>query len=311
MAAIAVRLTTVITAVALCLSGLLLTAVPASASTAAPSAEALAIRLINNEREARGLKPLARNLQMTRHARDWATAMRVSGRIEHRRDLAAVVDGNFTRLGENVGFTRIEGVSAGTLVRRLHKAFMSSSGHRYHVLGDYNMVGVGIARDRSGGMWMTVNFLKGPRDGFPLYRDIAGTSVERPVNRLFVSGVLSGCEGNRYCPKRTVTRAEMSRALTNGTGSREAATYMASSCSTATCAAEDVTRVEAAHMIATSLGLKGKLIRRYSDVASADTAVVNAVVDAGIMGTCGTARFCPEGTVRRGALAKMLIRALR
>jgi uncharacterized protein YkwD len=311
MAAMAVRFTTVITTLAVCMAGLLLTADPASASSAAPSAEALAIRLINTEREARGLKPLARNLQMTRHGRDWAMAMSATGRVEHRRDLAAVVDGDFKRLGENVGFTRLEGATVGTLVRRLHKGFMNSSGHRYHVLGNYNMVGVGIFRDRSGGMWMAVNFLKGARDGFPLYRDIAGTRVERPVGRMFVSGVLTGCDGNRYCPRRTVTRAEMSRALTNGTGSREAATYMASSCTTASCAAENITRVEAAHMIATSLGLKGKLIRRYSDVASSDSAVVNAVVDAGIMGTCGTTRFCPDGTVRRGALAKILVRALR
>jgi uncharacterized protein YkwD len=311
MSTIAVRLTTVVTVVALCLAGLLLTAAPASASTAAPSAESLAVNLINEEREARGLRPLARNLQMVRHGRDWAIAMAARGRVEHRRDLAAVVDGNFTRLGENVGFTRLEGATPATLVRRLHRGFMASSGHRYHILGDYNMVGVGIYRDRTGAMWMAVNFLKGPRDGFPLYRDIAGTAVERPVNRLFNSGVLGGCDGNRYCPKRTVSRAEMSRALHNGTGSRQAATYMASSCSTASCAAENVTRVEAAQMIATTLGLKGQLLRRYSDVASADTAAVNAVVDAGIMGACGTTTFCPNGTVSRAALAKMLARALR
>jgi hypothetical protein len=236
--------------------------------------------------------------------------MSFNGRVEHRRDLAAVVDGDFKRLGENVGFTRLEGATAATLVRRLHRGFMDSSGHRYHVLGDYNMVGVGVFRSRDGAMWMAVNFLKGARDGFPLYRDIADTPVERPVNRLFASGVLGGCDGNRYCPKRTVTRAEMSRALQNGTGTRQAASYMASSCTTANCAAESVTRAEAAHMIAASIGLEPVSGRRFSDVRTADNGVVNAVVGAGIMSGCGATTFCPNGTVSRAQLAKMLARAL-
>ena len=309
--ATAARTLTITTIVALCLLGSLLAATPASATTAAPSAENLAIRLINNEREARGLRPLARNLQMTRHARDWALAMKYRQRVEHRRDLAAVVDGNFQRLGENVGFTRLDGASPSTLVRRLHRGFMDSSGHRYHVLGDYNMVGVGVFRDSGGAMWMAVNFLKGPRDGFPLYADIADSAVERAVNRLFLTGVLSGCEGNRYCPRRTVTRAEMSRALQNGTGNRQAASYMASSCTTSSCAAEDITRIEAAYMIAAAMELSPVSGRHFTDLRSGDHAVVNAVVAAGVLNGCGPSTFCPNGTVSRAHLARMLIRALR
>lgn len=309
--ATAARTLTVTTIVALCLLGSLLAATPASAATAAPSAEKLAIRLINIEREARGLKPLRRNLQMTRHARDWALAMQYRQRVEHRRDLAAVVDGNFQRLGENVGFTRLDGATPATLVRRLHRGFMESSGHRYHVVGDYNMVGVGVFRDRDGGMWMAVNFLKGPRNGFPLYRDIAGTAVERAVNRLFVAGVLSGCEGNRYCPRRMVTRSEMSRALQDGTGNSQAASYMASSCTTSSCAAEEITRIEAAYMIAAAMELSPVAGRHFTDLRAGDHAVVNAVVEAGVLNGCGPATFCPNGTVSRAHLARMLIRALR
>ena len=306
MATVAARTLTISTIVAVCLLGSLLAASPASAATAAPSAENLAIRLINQEREARGLAPLSRNLQMTRHGRYWAMSMGYRQQVEHRRDLAAVVDGNFQRLGENVGFTRLEGASAATLVRRLHRGFMASSGHRYHVLGDYNMVGVGIFRDRDGAMWMAVNFLKGDRGGFPLYSDVSGA----PVNRMFLSGVLGGCEANRYCPQRTVTRAEISRALQNGTGSRQAASYMAASCTTASCAAEPVTRVEAAHMIAAAVGLDGVSGRRFSDVAAGDNPVVNAVAAAGIMNGCTTSKFCPNDSVSRAQLALMLNRAL-
>lgn len=312
MATVAARTVTISTIVALCLLGSLLAATPAAANTAAPSAERLAIRLINREREARGLRPLARNLQMTRHARDWAISMSYQQRVAHRRDLAAVVDGNFQRLGENVGFTRLEGATPATLVRRLHRGFMSSSGHRYHVLGDYNMVGVGVFRARDGAMWMAVNFLKGRRDGFPLYRDIAGTAVERHVSRMFVTGVLTGCEGNRYCPRRTVTRAEMSRALQNGTGNHQAASYMASSCTTSSCAADEITRVEAAHMIGAAMGLSPVSGRRFTDLSSAaDHGAVNAVVEAGVFNGCGPTTFCPNGTVSRAHLAAMLNRALR
>ena len=306
MATVAARALTITTIVAVCLLGSLLAATPASAATAAPSAENLAIRLINQERGARGLAPLARNLQMTRHSRYWAMSMGYRQYVEHRRDLAAVVDGNFQRLGENVGFTRLEGASAGTLVRRLHRGFMNSSGHRYHVLGDYNMVGVGIFRDRDGAMWMAVNFLKGARRGFPLYSDMSGAAV----NRMFLAGVLGGCDGNRYCPKRTVTRAEMSRALQNGTGSLQAASYMAASCTTASCAAEAVTRLEAAHMIAGAMGLDGLSGRRFTDVAAGDHAAINAVAAAGIMNGCTTTTFCPYGSVSRAQLALMLNRAL-
>ena len=309
--AAAARTLTITTIVALCLLGSLLAATPASASTVTPSAERLAIRLINNEREARGLRPLARNLQMTRHARDWALAMKYRQRVEHRRDLAAVVDGDFQRLGENVGFTRLDGATPASLVRRLHHGFMNSSGHRFHVLGDYNMVGVGVFRDTGGAMWMAVNFVKGPREGFPLYRDIAGTAVERAVNRLFVAGVLSGCEGNRYCPRRTVTRAEMSRALQNGTGNRQAASYMASSCTSSSCAAEEITRLEAAYMIAAAMGVNPVSGRHFIDLRADDHAVVNAVVEAGVLNGCGPATFCPNGTVSRAHLARMLIQALR
>jgi uncharacterized protein YkwD len=290
---------------------LLLVAGPAAASTASPTAEARAIRLINNARENHGLRPLARNLQMTRHARDWAARMALSRRVSHRSDLAAVVDGDFRRLGENVGYTTLDGATSATLVRRLHRSFMNSSGHRYHILGDYNLVGVGVYRDRNGAMWMAVNFLKGDKGGFPLYRDIAGDSVETPVKRLFVPGVISGCDLNRFCPSRSVTRAEIARALQEVSGNTKAAAYMASTCSESSCAAESVPRVEAAHMVARALGLDPVAGRVFTDVSASDAGVVNAVVAEGLMTGCSSTAFCPGGTVSRARLATLLSRAMR
>ena len=307
----AARKVTVATLVVLSFAAMLLTALPASAATASPSAETLAVRLINEAREARGLRPLAQNLQMVRHGRDWAAEMASQQRVSHRSDLALAIDGDFQRVGENVGYTRLQGASAGDLVRRLHAGFMASSGHRAHILGDYNMVGVGIFRDRDGAMWMAVNFLKGPRDDFPLYRDIQDTAVESSVNRLFRAGVLGGCQGNRYCPGRAVTQAEISRALQNATGSTDAAEYMRSTCSTSSCAADSITRVQAARMIAEALNLAPVSGSRFTDVARSDAGVVNAVVNAGIATGCSASRFCPNELVSRAQLATMVDRASR
>lgn len=296
--------------VALCLAGVALTATPAVAQTAYPSAETLAVQLINQERDAWGLRPLARNLQMVRHARDWSVTMASQGQVEHRPDLAVVVDGDYQRLGENVGFTKRDGATAAALVRRLHDAFMQSSGHRHHVLGDYNMVGVGIYRGGDGSMWMTVNFIKGPRDGFPLYSDIGG-KLHKRVGRLFDRGVIDGCGGNRYCPKRATTRAEISRTLYNATGNRQAAAVMADSCTSRTCATEPVTKVEAARMLASALRLEPVDGARFVDVSRDDRGAVNAVVDAGILSRCDSFKFCSDRTITRARLAGLLRRALR
>jgi uncharacterized protein YkwD len=312
MAGTARRSSTIAVAILLCAMTAISSASPAVAATASPSAESLMVRLINRERELRGLRPLARNLQMVRLGREWASSMAARGRVEHRTDLALHVDGDFRRLGENVGFTKVSGVSGATLVRRLHRSFMESPGHRYHVLGDYNMVGVGIRRSPDGAMWMAVNFLKGPRDGFPLFRDVDGRAVARSVRRLFVPGLVGGCGGNRFCPRQTSTRAQIAKILDSATGSRYASATMTQTCgSRSSCSDSAVTRIEAARMIAAALDLDPIPGRTFSDVASSSLGVVNAVVLAGIMSGCESTRFCPSDTIRRGQLARMMARAVR
>lgn len=114
---------------------------------------------INNARRARGLAPVKVNLQLTGVARDWTDRMAVAGKISHNPQVAAQVQGDWTRLGENVGFSTRTGASTTQLVNRLHTAFMKSAGHRANVVGDYNQVGVGV-RVTGDTMWVTVNFAK-------------------------------------------------------------------------------------------------------------------------------------------------------
>ena len=114
---------------------------------------------INAERAERSLGGLTVNLQLTGVARAWSDEMARAGRMWHNPQLAVQVDGDWTRLGENVGYSTSGAATPTELVDRLHTAFMNSPGHRANVLGDFNQVGVGV-RITGATMWVTVNFSK-------------------------------------------------------------------------------------------------------------------------------------------------------
>jgi uncharacterized protein YkwD len=117
------------------------------------------ITKINAERSQRDLPGLAISVQLTGVARRWSDRMASDRRISHNPKLADQVEGDWTRLGENVGFSSRSATSPAEFVERLHKAFMDSPGHRANVLGEYNQVGVGV-RMTGNTMWVTVNFSK-------------------------------------------------------------------------------------------------------------------------------------------------------
>jgi len=144
-------------------TGLVLVALAgiAGASTWAPAEERFASE-INRERAAAGLPALAVDVQLTRVARGWSGQMMAEDRMYHNPGLGSAVAGDWTRLGENVGFTIQGGVAPEILVDRLHVAFMNSPGHRENVLGDWNGVGVGVLITPANKMWVTVNFSKVP-----------------------------------------------------------------------------------------------------------------------------------------------------
>jgi len=150
------RLLALLLALALGAAGVAGLAAPAGAATTAGAEEVDLLRLHNDARGAAGLAPLADDVVAREVARDWARELADSGRLRHNPDLVAQVDArvtrDWTRLGENVG--------VGSDVRALHDAFLASSPHRANILGAYNRVGVGAARDAQGRLWVALVFVQ-------------------------------------------------------------------------------------------------------------------------------------------------------
>ncbi|MEY2420440.1 MAG: hypothetical protein QOI95_507 [Acidimicrobiaceae bacterium] len=150
------------------LLGFLVPASPASAAPAAAAAvstsaaEAQFIQLTNDARAASGLGPLSVNGGFSDQARNWSAYQMNSATLAHDPNVVGEADQiipDWTRLGENVGF--------GPSVPQIQDAFMNSAPHKANILGDYNLVGVGVAQSSGGTIWVTVRFAKVPNPGPP------------------------------------------------------------------------------------------------------------------------------------------------
>jgi len=131
-----------------------LTTVGLGASVAADSgSEQGFLSAINSSRSAAGLGKLTMDGGLQAFARKHTGDMIAAGNIYHSSsaELQAAAGSGWTKLGENVG--------RGGSVASLHEKFMSSSGHKANILGDYNYVGIGT--DTSNGiLYVTVVFMK-------------------------------------------------------------------------------------------------------------------------------------------------------
>lgn len=119
-----------------------------------PSAQAGAstslVGLTNNARASSDLPPLAVSADLSAAASRQASRMAASGTLYHTPNLGGVVC-CWSSLGENVG----EGASTGVIF----SAFMASPEHRANILNSsYTQIGVGIAVDSKGTMWVSEIF---------------------------------------------------------------------------------------------------------------------------------------------------------
>jgi hypothetical protein len=95
------------------------------------------------------------------------------------------------------------------------------------------------------------------------------------VNATAAASITSGCRSDRYCPDRTLSRAQMATLLAN------------------------------------ALGLSPRSGNRFSDVdpASIHAGNIEALAHAGITMGCGAGRYCPDAPVSRAEMATFLRRS--
>ena len=132
---------------------------PARADTV--SDEQQFVNLINPDRVAAGLQPLAVHPALVASGRAWAAKMLTASialggdgcLISHNPDLRTAVAASWRKLGENVGCGDVDAAF-------LHQKFMQSPAHRANIMDpQYDSVGIGLAMGDGGVMFVTEQFM--------------------------------------------------------------------------------------------------------------------------------------------------------
>jgi hypothetical protein len=137
--------------------------------------------LLNAERARAGRAALAWDENLANDARGWSAVMAPTNSIFHTSTLGpdtAASLATWQRAGENVGL--------GWSSPSLHDAFVASPGHYANIVGDYNLLGVGVVHTEQR-TFVTFRFAKGtPRSAAPappppppMSRDDAEAKVRR------------------------------------------------------------------------------------------------------------------------------------
>jgi len=111
----------------------------------------------NAVRKTEGSRALVQHPALTEKAEAWARHMAASGRLEHSTLSAGLGNVAWTALGENVGYSS---PTSNTLLT-IHNAFVSSAAHRRNMVNPiYTHMGVGVAKDSSGRIWVAEVFAR-------------------------------------------------------------------------------------------------------------------------------------------------------
>jgi uncharacterized protein YkwD len=104
-----------------------------------------------------GVPALKENDTLTRKAEEWAQHMAATGKLEHSNLSDGVSSLSWTALGENVGYSS----PSGDTLKLIHDLFVSSSGHRANLVNrDFTHMGVGVATDKAGTVWVAEVFAR-------------------------------------------------------------------------------------------------------------------------------------------------------
>lgn len=119
-------------------------------AAAKSSREAALLAKISHTRAKHGLATMRSKPGLMKYARRHSAAMAASHDLFHTTDFGVVCC--WSAIGENIAYN--------VTVRRVHRAFMGSPGHRANILNPHmRRVGVGIV-ERSGQLWVTEIFSK-------------------------------------------------------------------------------------------------------------------------------------------------------
>jgi uncharacterized protein YkwD len=100
---------------------------------------------------------LVEHQALTDKAEAWAQHMARTGRLEHSTLSDGLSRVSWTALGENVAYSS---PTSNTLLT-IHNMFVSSSAHRSNLLNSgYTHMGVGVARDGAGRIWVAEVFAR-------------------------------------------------------------------------------------------------------------------------------------------------------
>lgn len=133
----------------------------APAAASGPAAELLG--LVNAERAAVGLGPLAWRDEVAQIAEGWSASMAATGVLAHN-------DAYFSSSVRDLlgSIVRGENVSVAGSVARAHQALMESPHHRDNILdGRYDQAGFAAVQDASGSWWVTEDFIQSGRAAAP------------------------------------------------------------------------------------------------------------------------------------------------
>lgn len=110
----------------------------------------------NADREARGLKGLWWSPRLACVAIEWSNFMAGTGQFRHR-DLGSTI--------RSPGFEDYSGLAENILVgpgnmdgNAIHNAWMNSPGHYANIVGNWDVVGIGVVQGWDGRLWVTTNF---------------------------------------------------------------------------------------------------------------------------------------------------------
>ena len=134
-----------------------------SAAGAAPAPlsadEERAVALVNADRAAQGLPPLAVNMTLVELARDNAQDMIDRKFSSHTSPEGEGLEGRLARYGVNYRSAG-ENLAMNVSVDAAERALINSPGHRANILGaDYSEVGIGVRRGIDGAVYIVQEFV--------------------------------------------------------------------------------------------------------------------------------------------------------